>query len=213
MISKSLYNSGFVAFSVLTTAMFLLPSLQPTNAVQLVDQFPLSIPSQATYSSLGGDLRGSIEGLLSDLSDMAGSTGGQLSGNIASSAINLNNGTVEKVLLGNWSLNSEEGGRPVLLVEFDVLNVVNGIQPNQVANENFTISNLTASSMQQNDGNTEIGGLVDVTRQLTNQQQQVWNGVEARLSLVNNVFVLTLDEDSEPGQVFAQSPIVGFTTQ
>ena len=213
MISNSLYNSEFVAFSVLTTAMFLLTSLQPTNAVQLVDQFPLSIPSQATYSSLGGDLRGSIEGLLSDLSDIAGSTGGQLSGNIASSAINLNNGTVEKVLLGNWSLNSEEGGRPVLLVEFDVLDVVNGIPPNQVANENFTVSNLTASSMQQNDGNTEIGGLVDVTRQLTNQQQQVWNGVGARLSLVNNVFVLTLDEDSEPGQIFAQSPIVGFTTQ
>jgi drug/metabolite transporter superfamily protein YnfA len=67
--------------------------------------------------------------------------------------------------------------------------------------------------MQQNDGNIEIGGSVDVSQQLGNQQQQVWNDVGARLSLANNVIMLTLDENSEPGQKFAQSPIVGFITQ
>jgi hypothetical protein len=221
MISNFYYNNRFTALFVLAGAatlvlsITLMLSLQPTNAIQPVNQFPQSIapPAKLTYTSLGGDLRGSIEGLLSDLSDIAGSTGGQLSGKIASSEINLNNGTVEKVLLGNWSLDSGQGNSPVLIVNFDVLRNSKGIPLKQVATENFVISNLTAKSMQQNDGNTEIGGSVDVVQQLGNQQQQVWNDVGARLSLANNVLVLTLDENSEPGQIFAQSPIVGFITQ
>jgi hypothetical protein len=67
--------------------------------------------------------------------------------------------------------------------------------------------------MQQNDGNTEIGGSVDVTQLQGNQQQRVWNDVGARLLLTNGVLVLTLDENSEPGQIFARNPIVGFITQ
>jgi hypothetical protein len=74
------------------------------------------------------------------------------------------------------------------------------------------ISNLTVNSMQQNDGNTEIGGSVNVIHRLGNQQQQVWNDVGVRLLLANNVLVLTFDKNSEPGQIFAQSPIVGFIT-
>jgi hypothetical protein len=210
------YTSLFVLIAAISSVLSisLMVSLQPINALQPVSQYRQSvIPSEKlTYTSLGGDLRGSIEGLLSDLSDIAGSTGGQLSGKIASSEINLNNGTVEKVLLGNWSLNSEEGNSPVLLVNFGVLSDAKGVPQKQIATENFMISNLTVNSMQQNDGNTEIGGSVDVIQRLGNQQQQVWNGVGARLSLANNVLVLTLDENSEPGQIFAQSPIVGFIT-
>jgi hypothetical protein len=218
MISIFYYNNRFTALFVLaaaTTSISLVLSLQPINAIQPVNQFSQSIaPSQELrYTSLGGDLRGSIEGLLSDLSDIAGSTGGQLSGKIASSEINLNNGTVEKVLLGNWSLDSEQGKSPTLLANFDVLSNSKGIPLKQVATENFMISNLTVNSMQQNDGNTEIGGSVDVIQQLENRQQQVWNNVGARLSLANNVLILTLDENSEPGQIFARSPIVGFITQ
>ena len=214
-------NNRFTALFVLvavTTSVLSIPlmlSIQPTDAIQPVNQFPHSIapPVKLTYTSLSGDLRGSIEGLLSDLSDIAGSTGGQLSGKIASSEINLNNGTVEKVLLGNWSLDSEQGTSPVLLVDFNVLSNPKGIPLKQVATENFMISNLTVNSMEQNDGNTEIGGSVNVIQQLGNQQQKVWNDVGMRLSLANNVLVLALDENSEPGQIFAQSPIVGFITQ
>lgn len=219
IITNSYCNRRFMAHFVLVPATALLlsislmQSLQPANAIQPVDQFPLSIASHAAYTNLGGDLRGSIEGLLSDLTDLASSTGEQLTGKIASSAINLDNGTVEKVLLGNWSLDSKQGGRPMLLVDFDVLNNINGIPTRQVANENFMISNLTVSSMQQNDGNTEIGGSVDVTQLQGNQQQRVWNDVGARLLLTNGVLVLTLDESSEPGQIFARNPIVGFITQ
>jgi hypothetical protein len=219
MITNSYRNRRFMARFVLVPATALLlsislmQSLQPTNAIQLVDQFPLSITSHAAYTNLGGDLRGSIQGLLSDLTDLAGSTGEQLTGKIASSAINLNNGTVEKVLLGNWSLDSQQGGRPMLLVDFDVLNNINGIPTRQVANENFMIGNLTVSSMQQNDGNTEIGGSVDITQFQGNQQQRVWSDVGARLLLTNGAFLLTLDENSAPGQIFARNPIVGFTTQ
>ncbi len=72
----------------------------------------------------------------------------------------MNNGTVEKVLLGNWSLDSAQDNTPVLLVNFDVLGNSNGIPLQQVASENFIINNLTVSSMQQNDGYTEIGGSV-----------------------------------------------------
>ena len=219
MIS-SLYYNRFTTIFVLAAAtvsvlsISFIFSLQPTNAVPSVNQFPHSMvpPSKLTYTSLGGDLRGSIEGLLNDLSDIAGSTSGQVSGKIASSEINLNNGTVEKVLLGNWSLNSEQGNNPVLLVNFDVLSNTTGIPQKQGATENFMISNLTVNSMQQNDGNMEIGGSVDVIQKLGNQQQQVWNDVAARLSLANNVLILTLDENSELGQRFAQSPIVGFIT-
>jgi hypothetical protein len=221
MISNFYYNNKFTTLfvSVAATTLFLsitlmLP-LQSTNAIQDITLFPQSIapPVKLTYTSLGGELRGSIEGLLSDLSDIAGSTGGQLSGKIASSEINLNNGTVEKVLLGNWSLDSAQGNSPVLLVDFDVLSNSKGIPLKQIATENFMISNLTVSSMQQNDGNTEIGGSVDVIQQLGNQQQHVWNDVGMRLILANKVLLLTLDENSEPGQIFAQSPIVGFITQ
>lgn len=221
MISNFYYNSRLMALFVLlaATASFLSTSLmvtlQPTNAVQPVNQFPSSIapPAELTYTSLGGDLRGSIEGLLSDLSDIAGSTVDQLSGKIASSEISLDNGTVQKVLLGNWSLDSDQSNTPVLLVDFDVLSNSQGVPQKQVAAEHYVISNLTVNSMQQNDGNIEIGGSVDVSQQLGNQQQQVWNDVGARLSLANKVLVLTLDENSEPGQKFAQSPIVGFITQ
>ena len=190
-------------------------SVQPISAIQPVNQFPQLVapPTKLTYTSLGGDLRGSIEGLLSDLTDIAGSTGGQLSGKIASSEINLNNGTVDKVLFGNWSLDSEQGNSPILLVDFDVQSNSRGIPLKQVATEHFEISNLTVNSMQQNDGNMEIGGSVKVIKQLGNQQQQVWNDVGARLSLANKVLLLTLDENSEPGQIFAQSPIVGFVAQ
>ena len=220
MISHFNYNNKFTALFVLVAAtssvlsISLMVSLQPINAMQPVNQFPQSIapPAKLTYTSLGGDLRGSIEGLLSDLSDIAGSTGEQLSGKIASSEINLNNGTVEKVLLGNWSLDSEGGNSSELLVNFDVLNSSKGVPLNQVATENFMISNLTVNSMQQNDGNTEIGGSVNVIHRLGNQQQQVWNDVGARILLANNVLVLTFDKNSEPGQIFAQSPIVGFIT-
>src|SRR5512145_1488187 len=139
MISNCYYNNRFTVLLVLAAATTSLLSLslmlQPTNAIQPVNQFPQSIapPAKLTYTSLGGDLRGSIEGLLSDLSDIAGSGGGQLSGKIASSGINLNNGTVEKVLLGNWSLDSEQGNSPVLLVDFDVLSNSKGIPPKKVA--------------------------------------------------------------------------------
>lgn len=219
MISHFNYNNKFTALFVLVAAtssvlsISLMVSLQPINAMQPV-QFPQPITSseKLTYTSFGGDLRGSIEGLLSDLSDIAGSTGEQLSGKIASSEINLNNGTVEKVLLGNWSLDSEGGNSSELLVNFDVLNSSKGVPLKQVATENFMISNLTVNSMQQNDGNTEIGGSVNVIQRLGNQQQQVWNDVGVRLLLANNVLVLTFDKNSEPGQIFAQSPIVGFIT-
>jgi hypothetical protein len=220
MISHFNYNNKFTALFVLVAAtssvlsMSLMVSLQPINAMQPVNQFPQPISSseKLTYTSFGGDLRGSIEGLLSDLSDIAGSTSEQLSGKIASSEINLNNGTVEKVLLGNWSLDSEGGNSSELLVNFDVLNSSKGIPLKQVATENFMISNLTVNSMQQNDGNTEIGGSVNVIQRLGNQQQQVWNDVGVRLLLANNVLVLTFDKNSEPGQIFVQSPIVGFIT-
>lgn len=220
MISHFNYNNKFTALFILVAAtssvlsMSLMVSLQPINAMQPVNQFPQPITSseKLTYTSFGGDLRGSIEGLLSDLSDIAGSTGEQLSGKIASSEINLNNGTVEKVLLGNWSLDSEGANSSELLVNFDVLNSSKGIPLKQVATENFMISNLTVNSMQQNDGNTEIGGSVNVIQRLGNQQQQVWNDVGVRLLLANNVLVLTFDKNSEPGQIFAQSPIVGFIT-
>jgi hypothetical protein len=219
MISNFSYNYSVTALFVLAAtiasvlSIFLMLSLQPTNAVQTPDHSPQSIAPPGKLIFTSGDLRGSIEGLLSDLTDITGSTGGQLSGKIASSEINLNNGTVEKVLLGNWSLDSEQGNSPVLLVDFDVLSKSKGIPMKQVATESFMISNLTVNSMQQNDGNTEIGGSVDVIQQLENQQQQVWNDVGARLSLANKVLVLTLDENSEPGHMFAQSPIVGFVTQ
>lgn len=219
MISNFYQNNRFATLFVLAIASFLvissLISLQPTNAIQSVNQSPQSTipPAKLTFTSLGGDLRGSIEGLLSDLSDIAGSTSGQISGKIASSEVNVNNGTVEKVLLGNWSLDSEQGDSPVLLVDFDVLSNTKGIPQKQGATENFVISNLTVNSMQQNDGNTEIGGTVTVSQKLGNQQQQVWNDVGARLSIANKVLVLTLDENSEPGQIFAQSPIVGFIAQ
>jgi len=220
MISHFNYNNKFTALFVLVAAtssvlsISLMVSLQPINAMQPVNQFPQLITSseKLTYTSFGGDLRGSIEGLLSDLSNIAGSTGEQLSGKIASSEINLNNGTVEKVLLGNWSLDSEGGNSSELLVNFDVLNSSKGVPLKHVATENFMISNLTVNSMQQNDGNTEIGGSVNVIQRLGNQQQQVWNDVGVRLLLANNVLVLTFDKNSEPGQIFAQSPIVGFIT-
>jgi hypothetical protein len=219
MISNFYQNNRFTTLFVLAIAsalvISLLLSLQPTNAILSFNQSPQSTipPAKLTYTSLGGDLRGSIEGLLSDLSDIAGSTSGQISGKIASSGVNVNNGTVEKVLLGNWSLESEQGNSPVLLVDFDVLSNTKGIPQKQGATENFMISNLTVNSMQQNDGNMEIGGTVTVSQKLGNQQQQVWNDVGARLSIANKVLVLTLDENSEPGQIFAQSPIVGFITQ
>lgn len=220
MISHFNYNNKFTALFVLVAAtssvlsISLMVSLQPINAMQPVNQFPQPITSseKLTYTSFGGDLRGSIEGLLSDLSNIAGSTGEQLSGKIASSEINLNNGTVEKVLLGNWSLDSEGGNSSELLVNFDVLNSSKGVPLKHVATENFIISNLTVNSMQQNDGNTEIGGSVNVIHRLGNQQQQVWNEVGVRLLLANNVLVLTFDKNSEPGQIFAQNPIVGFIT-
>ena len=219
MISNFYQNNRLTTLFVLAVAsglvISLLLSLQPTNAIQSVNQSPQSTipPAKLTYTSVGGDLRGSIEGLLSDLSDIAGSTTGQISGKIASSEVNVNNGTIEKVLLGNWSLDSEQGNSPVLLVDFDVLSNTKGIPQKQGSTENFVISNLTVNSMQQNDGNTEIGGTVTVSQKLGNQQQQVWNDVGARLSIANKVLVLTLDGNSEPGQIFAQSPIVGFVTQ
>jgi hypothetical protein len=219
MISNFYQNNRFTTLFVLAVAsglvISLLLSLLPTNAIQSVNQSPQSTipPAKLTYTSLGGDLKGSIEGLLSDLTDIAGSTSGQISGKIASSDVNVNNGTVEKVLLGNWSLDSEQGNSPVLLVDFDVLSNTEGIPQKQGSTENFVISNLTVNSMQQNDGNMEIGGTVTVSQKLGNQQQQVWNDVGARLSIANKVLVLTLDGTSEPGQIFAQSPIVGFVTQ
>jgi hypothetical protein len=219
MISNFYQNNRFTTLFVLAVAsglvISLLLSLLPTNAIQSVNQSPQSTipPAKLTYTSLGGDLKGSIEGLLSDLTDIAGSTSGQISGKIASSDVNVNNGTVEKVLLGNWSLDSEQGNSPVLLVDFDVLSNTKGIPQRQSSTENFVISNLTVNSMQQNDGNMEIGGTVTVSQKLGNQQQQVWNDVGARLSIANKVLVLTLDGTSEPGQIFAQSPIVGFVTQ
>jgi hypothetical protein len=219
MISNFYQNNRFATLFVLAIAsafvISLLIPLQPTNAIQSVNLSPQSTipPAKLTYTSLGGDLRGSIEGLLSDLSDIGGSASGQISGKIASSEVNVNNGTVEKVLLGNWSLDSEQGDSPVLLVDFDVLSKTEGMPQTQDATENFVISNLTVNSMQQNDGNMEIGGTVTVSQKLGNQQQQVWNDVGARLSIANKVLVLTLDENSEPGQIFTQSPIVGFLTQ
>ena len=82
----------------------------------------------------------------------------------------MNNGTIEKVLLGNWSLDSEQGNSPVLLVDFDVLSNTKGIPQMQGSTENFVISNLTVNSMQQNDGNMEIGGTANCKSKLGNQQ-------------------------------------------
>ena len=79
MISNIYCNNRFMALFVLVAATVIVLSisvmlqLQPTNAIQPINQFPQSIasPAKLTFTSVGGDLRGSIEGLLSDLSDMS----------------------------------------------------------------------------------------------------------------------------------------------
>ena len=70
MISNFYQNNRFTTLFVLAVAsglvISLLLSLQPTNAIQSVNQSPQSTipPAKLTYTSLGGDLKGSIEGLL-----------------------------------------------------------------------------------------------------------------------------------------------------
>jgi hypothetical protein len=216
MISSCSYDCKMTAFSVMifwVLSIFLIPLIEPLSATQNVRQYSQSVspPATLTYTTVGS-LRGSIQGLLEDLSNIASPTNAEVSGKIASSGINLNNGNVEKVLYGNWSLNAQQSNSSILRVNFDVMNYSNGVPRKNSPVESFTIGNLTVNSMQQSNGNTEIGGSVDVSQQEGQRQQHTWNDVGARLSLEYNVFVLTLDDASEPGQIFAHSPIIGFIT-
>jgi hypothetical protein len=124
----------------------------------------------------------------------------QLSGKIASSRFNLNNGNVEQVLFGDWSVNVRSIDDASFVADFSARS------SNNQEDAHYRIGNLKLTSLQTVNENIALGGTVDVTEE---KGARTWGESPVTILLINDRAMVIRFEQQELNEVFSSQPIVG----
>ena len=126
----------------------------------------------------------------------------QLSGKIASSRFNLNNGNVEQVLFGDWSVNVRSIDDANFVADFSA----RSSNSNNQEDAHYRIGNLKLTSLQTVNENIALGGTVDVTEE---KGARTWGESPVTILLVNDRAIVIRFEQQELNEVFSSQPIIG----
>jgi hypothetical protein len=126
----------------------------------------------------------------------------QLSGKIASSRINLNNGNVEQVLFGDWSVNVRSIGDASFVADFSTRNS----SSNNQEDAHYRIGNLKLNTLSRANENIALGGTVDVTEE---KGARTWEESPVTILLINNRAMVIGFEQQGLNEVFSSQPIIG----
>lgn len=162
-----------------------------------------------------------------------------LSGKIASAQFNLQTGSVEATLFGNWSLNAGSFSNTNLTADFVLRNTSNSNNSNGAATNNnsisgqiqeFHINGLKIDSFQQTNGNNDsiqsLRGTTNLTATGGSQadQTKLVEGIPISITIIQNkMIIINFDSSGQTGNqnslmnaallhIFDRLPIIGIVT-
>lgn len=158
--------------------------------------------TQIGIGSMAEDIEEGVDKLISSTTTNT-TTPVQLSGKIASSRINLNNGNVEQVLFGDWSVNVRSFDDSSFAADFSARS---SNSSNNEEDAHYRIDNLKLTSIQRQNENIALGGTVDVTEE---KGARTWAESPVTILLVNDRAIVIRFEQQELNEVFSNQPIIG----
>jgi hypothetical protein len=158
--------------------------------------------TQSGIGSMAEDIEEGVDKLISSTTTNT-TTPVQLSGKIASSRINLNNGNVEQVLFGDWSVNVRSFDDSSFAADFSARS---SNSSNNEEDAHYRIGNLKLTSIQRQNENIALGGTVDVTEE---KGARTWGESPVTILLVNDRAIVIRFEQQELNEVFSNQPIIG----
>ena len=158
--------------------------------------------TQSGIGSMTEDIEEGVDKLISSTTTNT-TTPVQLSGKIASSRINLNNGNVEQVLFGDWSVNVRSFDDSSFAADFSARS---SNSSNNEEDAHYRIDNLKLTSIQRQNENIALGGTVDVTEE---KGARTWGESPVTILLVNDRAIVIRFEQQELNEVFSNQPIIG----
>jgi hypothetical protein len=158
--------------------------------------------TQSGIGSMAEDIEEGVDKLISSTTTNT-TTPVQLSGKIASSRINLNNGNVEQVLFGDWSVNVRSFDDSSFAADFSARS---SNSSNNEEDAHYRIDNLKLTSIQRQNENIALGGTVDVTEE---KGARTWGESPVTILLVNDRAIVIRFEQQELNEVFSNQPIIG----
>lgn len=159
--------------------------------------------TQIGIGSMAEDIEEGVDKLISSSTTTNTTTPVQLSGKIASSRINLNNGNVEQVLFGDWSVNVRSFDDSSFAADFSARS---SNSSNNEEDAHYRIDNLKLTSIQRQNENIALGGTVDVTEE---KGARTWAESPVTILLVNDRAIVIRFEQQELNEVFSNQPIIG----
>ena len=176
-------------------------------------------------TSLSDSIKKSVNKLIIE----ANGNGQSYSGKIASSQINPNNGKVEKVLFGNWTLNSKPNQGTKFLAKFSTnKEKAQSSTTNKTSSSSttaiekpvtFVIDNLKANSVQRANEDLTLGGTVDIFDHLGNggvAASKSWKNIPVTISIKNHAsnLIIMFDKNSPAAlsKEFSDSLLTGVVT-
>jgi hypothetical protein len=158
--------------------------------------------TQSGIGSMAEDIEEGVDKLISSTTTNT-TTPVQLSGKIASSRINLNNGNVEQVLFGDWSVNVRSFDDSSFAADFSARS---SNSSNNEEDAHYRIDNLKLTSIQRQNENIALGGTVDITEE---KGARTWAESPVTILLVNDKAIVIRFEQQELNEVFSNQPIIG----
>lgn len=158
--------------------------------------------TQGGIESRAEEIGERVDELISCTTNTTNTTPVQLSGKIASSRINLNNGNVEQVLFGDWSVNVRSIGDASFVADFSARNS----NSNNQEDAHYRIGNLKLNTLSRANENIALGGTIDVTEE---KGARTWEKSPVTILLINNRAMVIGFEQQELNKVFSSQPIIG----
>jgi hypothetical protein len=159
---------------------------------------------QGGIESRAEEIQERVDELISCTTNTTNTTPVQLSGKIASPRINLNNGNVEQVLFGDWSVNVRSIGDASFVADFSARSSSNS--SNNQEDAHYRIGNLKLNTLSRANENIALGGTVDVTEE---KGARTWEKSPVTILLINNRAIVITFEQQGLNEVFSSQPIIG----
>jgi hypothetical protein len=157
--------------------------------------------TQSGIGSMTENIEEHVDNLIS--STTTNTTPVQLSGKIASSRFNLNNGNVEQVLFGDWSVDVRSINDASFVADFSARS---SSSSNNQEDAHYRIGNLKLTSLQTVNENIALGGTVDVTEE---KGARTWEESPVTILLINDRTMAIGFEQQGLNEVFSSQPIIG----
>jgi hypothetical protein len=198
----------FTVIAILMT-LSLIPAFSAMGTTTSSDSTATIVTNQDGSSENGTSSCSSSGGISSCSSSSGGisssttnTTPVQLSGKIASPRINLNNGNVEQVLFGDWSVDVRSIDDSSFVADFSA----RSSSSNNQEDAHFRIGNLKLTSFARSNENIALGGTVDVSEE---KGARTWGESPVTIQLINDRTIVISFEQQELNQVFSSQPIIG----